>query len=160
MLYLWQLWDFKMFFLFSKNVSRTQRLLPMKLWERFLIILKILLNAGSKLKQKLPEGWPELNSEYWSHLLCFQLFWGINKLSLLNSPSLKSLNTCIDIVCTWKQEWKHLEARSLRTLFYKYFSRKRSLCFHRASQALRRLRSAHIKQEKLGLHIFWNLFPS
>lgn len=94
----------------------------------------------------MPEGWPELNSEYWSHLLCFQLFWGINKLSLLNSPSLKSLNTCIDIVCTWKQEQKHLEARSLRTLFYKYFSRKRSLCFHRASQALRRLRSAHIKQ--------------
>lgn len=104
-----------------------------------------MVDAGSKLQQKLPEGLPELNSEYQFHWLCYQLFWGINKLMLLNSPTLKSLNTCIDTVWTWKQKLKHLETRAVRTSFYKYFSRKRSLCFHRASQALKRLRTAHIK---------------
>lgn len=110
------------------------------------MIFTILLDAGSKLQQKLPEGWLELNSEYQSHWLCYQLFWGISKLMLLNSPSLKSLNIRIDTVWTWKQKLKHLETRSVRTSFYKYFSRKRSLCFHRASQALKRLRTAHIKR--------------
>lgn len=105
-----------------------------------------MLCAVSKLLQKLPEGWPELNSVYRSYLLCFQLLSGINKLSLLNSPNLKSLNICRGIMCTWKQKPKHLETRScLRTSFYKYFSRKRSLCFHRAIQALWTLWSAHIK---------------